>query len=166
MHTDLYKLLFTFTSFLEEFSLVSRVFFLISDRTVKTLIQLHFLQGPIGQPCSTLFYVEVLQKLQHTHTTLEETENDSGSGLKTKFPFLSSTTNWATWPRSLECIKQASCPSAQCPEHNIRIAFPRFFYLFNHASFAQPRCNLICKVKSMAKEERLYHLPYAMNTSE
>lgn len=45
------------------------------------------------------------------------------------------------------------------------MAFPRFLYLFNHSSFAQPRHNLVCKVKSMAKEW-LYCSLYAMNTSE
>lgn len=46
------------------------------------------------------------------------------------------------------------------------MAFPRFLYLFNHSSFAQPRHNLVCKVKSVTKEEWLDCSPYAMNTSE
>lgn len=136
----------------------------ISDRTVGTLIHLHFLQSPIAQPCSTLFFVEVLQKLQHTRICLEDAETDNGSALRIKLPFLWSTANWTTLPSSLECIKQASCLSAHCPGHNDRMTFPRFFYLFNH-SFAQPRHNLVCKVKGMAKEW-LYCSTYVMNTNE
>jgi len=69
-----------------------------------------------------------------------------------KLPFLWLATSRVAEPLQQQPTKQASQPLFTAQDSNDRTTFSRFFYLFNPLSFAQPRHNLVCKVKDTTKE--------------